>query len=108
MTGLEFVCTYLDYQLIISNVIFEDHLCQLQIVLQGLRRAGLKVNMVRFISDFRFVYKCLVRKHYTIPKISDILQRIEGITYTTSLDLSIGYHTLRLDPDAKTICTIIT
>ena len=67
-----------------------------------------KNGTVRFISDFRFVNKCLIRKPYPIPKISDVLQKIEGITYATSLDLNMGYYTLRLDPDAQKICTIIT
>ena len=44
MAGLEFVCTYLDDLLITSNSTFEDHLCQLHVVLWRLRRAGLKVN----------------------------------------------------------------
>ncbi len=44
MAGLEFVHAYLDDLLIICNSTFEDHLCQLEIVLQRLRRAGLKVN----------------------------------------------------------------
>ena len=44
MAGLEFVRTYLDDLLIISNSTFEDHLYQLQVVLRILRRAGLKVN----------------------------------------------------------------
>ena len=44
MAGLEFVRTYLDDLLIISNSTFEDHLRQLQVVLRRLRRAGFKVN----------------------------------------------------------------
>ena len=44
MAGLEFVRTYLDDLLIISNSTFEDHLRQLQVILRRLRRAGLKVN----------------------------------------------------------------
>ena len=44
MDGLEFVRTYLDDLLIISNSTFEDHLRQLSTVLQRLRRAGLKIN----------------------------------------------------------------
>ena len=44
MAGLEFVRTYLDDLLIISNSTFEDHLHQLQVVLWRLRRVGLKVN----------------------------------------------------------------
>jgi len=44
MDGLEFVRTYLDDLLVISNSTFEDHLRQLSTVLQRLRRAGLKIN----------------------------------------------------------------
>ena len=67
-----------------------------------------KDGMVRFISDFRFVTKYLVRNPNHIPKISDApLQKIE-ITYATSLDLNMGYYTLMLDPDSQKICTMIT
>ena len=44
MAGLELIPSYLDDLLTISNSIFEDHLHQLQVVLQRLRRAGLKGN----------------------------------------------------------------
>jgi hypothetical protein len=48
-----------------------------------------------------------VRKLLPIPKISTVLQELEGFTYTTALDLNMGYYTIRLDPDASKICTII-
>jgi hypothetical protein len=48
-----------------------------------------------------------VRKPFPIPKISTILQEIEGFSYATTLDLNMGYYTIRLDPDASKICTII-
>jgi hypothetical protein len=35
------------------------------------------------------------------------LQEIEGFSYATALDLNMGYYTIRLDPDASKICTII-
>ena len=44
MQDLEYVRTYLDDLLIISNGSFEEHLQQLGRVLQRLRRAGLKIN----------------------------------------------------------------
>ena len=44
MEGLEFVRTYLDDLLIISNSTFKEHLQQLVVVLKRLRRAGLKIN----------------------------------------------------------------
>ncbi len=59
------------------------------------------------ISDFRELNKRIVRKPYPIPKISTILQKLEGFTYATSLDLNMGYYTARLDPMASEMCTII-
>ncbi len=35
------------------------------------------------------------------------LQEIEGFSYATALDLNMGYYTIRLDPEASEICTII-
>ncbi len=59
------------------------------------------------ISDFRELNKHIVRKPYPIPKISTTLQELEGFTYATTLDLNMGYYTIRLDPTAAEICTII-
>ncbi len=36
-----------------------------------------------------------------------ILQELEGVTYATALDHNMGYYTLRLDPMASEMCTII-
>ena len=66
-----------------------------------------KNKQVRFISDFREVNKRIVRKPFPIPKISSTLQEMEGFTYATALDLNMGYYTIRLDPDAQKICTIV-
>jgi hypothetical protein len=62
---------------------------------------------VHTISDFREFNKCIVRKPYPIPKTSTILQELEGFTYATALDLNTGYYTIRLDPTASEMCTII-
>ena len=35
------------------------------------------------------------------------MQEVEGFTYATSIDLNMGYYTIRLDPDVFRICTII-
>jgi hypothetical protein len=59
------------------------------------------------ISDFRELNKRIARKPYPIPKISMILQELEGFTYVTALDLNMGYYTIRLDPMASKMCTII-
>jgi hypothetical protein len=62
---------------------------------------------VRTISDFRELNKRIVRKPYPIPKINATLQELEGFTYATTLDLNMGYYTIRLDPTATEMCTII-
>jgi hypothetical protein len=36
-----------------------------------------------------------------------ILQDLEGFSFATAFDLSMGYYIIRLDPDASKICTII-
>ena len=66
-----------------------------------------KDKTVRFISDLREVNKRIVRKPYPIPKISSVLQEMEGFTFASQLDLNMGYYTIRLDGDAQKICTII-
>jgi hypothetical protein len=57
-----------------------------------------KNSTVRTISDFRELNKRIARKPYPIPKISMILQELEGFIYATALDLNMGYYTIRLDP----------
>jgi hypothetical protein len=47
------------------------------------------------ISDFREVNKRFVRKPFPIPKISTVLQELEGFTFARALDLNIGYCTIR-------------
>jgi hypothetical protein len=66
-----------------------------------------KDNTIHFLSDFWEVNKRLIRTPFSIPKITTVLQEIEGFSYATTLDLNMGYYTIRLDPDASKICTII-
>jgi hypothetical protein len=66
-----------------------------------------KNNTVHFLSNFWEVNKRLIRKPFPIPKISTVLQELEGFTFATALDLNMGYYTIRLDLDASKICTII-
>ncbi len=51
--------------------------------------------------------KWIFRRPYPIPKISTTLQELEGITYAMALDLNMGYYTIRLDPKAVKMFTII-
>ena len=55
-----------------------------------------KDSIVRFISDFIELNKCILRQPYTIPKIQDLLVRLEGFRYGTTLDLNMGYYYIEL------------
>jgi hypothetical protein len=66
-----------------------------------------KDKTVCLLSVFWEVNKRFVRTPLPIPKISTVLQEIEGFSYATALDLKMGYYIIRLDPDASKICTII-
>ena len=66
-----------------------------------------KDKTVRFITDFHKLNKCILRKPYPIPKIQDLLLKLEGFQYGTSLDLNMGYYHIELSPDSKKLCTIV-
>jgi hypothetical protein len=66
-----------------------------------------KDGSVRFISDFRELNKRIKRKPYPIPKIQDLMLKLEGFTFGTSLDLNMGYYHISLSPNSRKLCTII-
>jgi hypothetical protein len=54
-----------------------------------------KDGTIHISADFWEVNKHLVRKPFPIPKISTVLQELEGFTHATTLDLNMGYYTIR-------------
>jgi hypothetical protein len=66
-----------------------------------------KDGSVRFLTDFRKLNRLLRRKPWPIPLIQHMLQTLEGFKYASSLDLNMGYYTIRLNPDAQNLCTIV-
>ena len=62
---------------------------------------------VRFISCFRELNKRIKRKPFPIPKIQDMLLKLEGFQYATSLDLNMAYYHIRLSPGSRQLCTIV-
>jgi hypothetical protein len=42
------------------------------------------------------------------PKIAQMLQELQKFALATSLDLSMGYYTIKINSNAKTLCTIVT
>ena len=66
-----------------------------------------KDHTVRSIWDFREPNKGIVQKPYPIPKISTTSHELESFTFASTLDLNMDYYTIRLDPTAAKMCTII-
>ena len=60
-----------------------------------------KDSTVRFISEFRELSKRILRQPYPIPKIQDLLLRLEGFRYGTTLDLNMGYYHIELSAKSK-------
>ena len=66
-----------------------------------------KDHTLRSIADLREVNKRIRRKPYPIPKIQELLHKLQGFQHVTSLDLNMGYYHIRLTPHASSICTVI-
>ena len=47
------------------------------------------------------------RKPYPIPKTQDLLQRLGGFAYVSSLDLNMGYWHIELDEKSSKYYTIV-
>jgi hypothetical protein len=62
---------------------------------------------VHFISDFRELKKRIKRKPFPLPKIQDLMLKLEGFQFATSLDLNMGYYHIELSPASKCLCTIV-
>ena len=66
-----------------------------------------KTGDVRILTDLRELNKWIVRKPYPLPKIQDMLQKLEQFSYATALDLSMGYYHIPLDKQSQKLCTTI-
>ena len=58
-----------------------------------------------FISDFRELNNRIKRKLFPIPKIQDLLIKLEG--FTSSLDLNMESYYIKLCPFSIKQCTIV-
>ena len=59
------------------------------------------------IADFRKLNKRIKRKPFPIPNIQDMLQKLKGFQWVTSLDLNMGYYHIELNPSASKYCTVV-
>ena len=47
---------------------------------------------VHILTDFRELNKVMKWKPYPLPKVSNLLQKLQGFKYATAIDLSMGYY----------------
>jgi len=66
-----------------------------------------KDRTVQFKSNFRKLNKRIKQKTYPIPRIQDLLLKLEGFTCATSLDFNMGYYYIELSLMSKQMCTIV-
>ena len=68
-----------------------------------------KINgTVRFISDLRELNKTITKRNrFQSLTIQDLLLKLEGFQYATSLDLTMGYYHFTLCPVSWRLYTIV-
>ena len=62
---------------------------------------------IRSLADLRGLNELIKRHPFPIPKIQDLLQKLEGFMWATSLDLNMGYYHIELTPQAARKCTVV-
>ena len=72
-----------------------------------LNSQNLKQNRVCFLSDIRNLNKRIKQKPRPMPKINEMLLKLEGFQYDTSLYLNKGYYHIQLSKNSSNLFTII-
>ncbi|KAK7907616.1 hypothetical protein WMY93_016228 [Mugilogobius chulae] len=67
-----------------------------------------KDGSLRFCIDFRYLNAISNFDPYPMPRIDDLLERVGGASYITTLDLSRGYWQLALAPEARELTAFRT
>lgn len=67
-----------------------------------------KNGETRMCIDFRKLNSITTKDNYPLPCIDDQIDRLEGATYFTSLDLRSGYHQIPLEENSKPFTAFVT
>ena len=53
-----------------------------------------KTGDIRLLTDFQKMNEAIERKSFPLPKITEIIQRLEKFVSATALELSVGYYSI--------------
>ena len=67
-----------------------------------------KEGTTRFIMEYQRINQKLVRNPHPLTKICQTMNQLEGYQYANSLDLSMGYYTIRLLNASQESMLIVT
>ncbi|XP_047219374.1 uncharacterized protein LOC124867136 [Girardinichthys multiradiatus] len=67
-----------------------------------------KDGSLRFCIDFRYLNSLSQFDPYPMPRVDDLLERVEGAKFITTLDLSKGYWQVALAPEARKLTAFRT
>ena len=54
---------------------------------------------MRLVPDYRSLNKATVKKRYRLPRNEELFDTLQGAKWFTKLDLTAGYHQVRINPD---------
>ena len=54
---------------------------------------------MHLVTDYHALNKATVKNRYPLPRIEELLDTLQGAKWFTKLDLEVGYHQVRMNPD---------
>lgn len=83
-------------ELIENGIIRESHSAYASPALLVNKKNGEK----RLCIDYRALNKITIKDKYPMPRIEDLIDRLHGCKYFTSLDLKSGYYQIKMSEDS--------